>query len=75
MRRNDNDSWYCLTADIRLACMQYRIASVPEVRVDVYKQGDPQVFSLPVILLATVGGGEDLGMRLLLREMSANVKR
>ena len=34
-----------LTANVRLARMQYRIASVPEVRVDAYKQGDPQVFS------------------------------
>ena len=28
-----------LTANVRLARMQYRIASVPEVRVDAYKQG------------------------------------
>ena len=31
--------------------------------------------SLPVVLLATVGGGKDLSMRLLLREMYASGKR
>ena len=31
--------------------------------------------SLPVVLQATVGGGEDLGMRLLLCEMYASGKR
>ena len=30
---------------------------------------------LPVVLQATVGGGEDLGMRLLLYEMYASGKR
>ena len=31
--------------------------------------------SLPVVLQATVGGGEDLGMRLFLCEMYASGKR
>ena len=67
--------WPFRSHHLRLTRMQYRIASVPEVRVDAYKQGDPQCCSLPVVLLAMVGGGEDLEMRLLLCEKYASGKR
>ena len=42
---------------------------------DIYTYSLFPSHSLPVVLQATVGGGEDLGMRLLLCEVYASGKR